>query len=127
VILVDTSVWVDHLRSHNQELADLLDAEEVLVHPFVIGELACGNIKNRREVLALLHALPTAPKVDDDEILFFIERHSLMGRGLGLVDMHLLASTMIAPCLIWTRDKPLKTVAKEMAIDGSQRTPGPYR
>jgi len=119
VILVDTSVWVDHLRSHNQELASLLDAEEVLVHPFIIGELACGNIKNRREVLALLHALPTSPKVDDDEILFFIERHRLMGRGLGLVDVHLLASTMIAPCLIWTHDKPLKTVAQEMAIDGS--------
>ena len=127
MILVDTSVWVDHLRSHNQELASLLDAEEVLIHPFVIGELACGNIKNRREVLALLHALPTAPKVDDDEILFLIERHNLMGRGLGLVDVHLLASTLIARCLLWTHDKPVKTVAKEMAIDGSPQAPRPYR
>ena len=127
MILVDTSVWVDHFRSRNQRLASLLDAEEVLIHPFVIGELACGNLKNRREVLALLHALPTSPKVDDDEILFFVERHRLMGRGVGIIDVHLLASTIIAQCLLWTHDKPLKTVAKEMAIDGSQQDPGPYR
>ena len=93
MVLVDTSIWIDHLRSANTRMARLLEDGEIVVHPFVIGELACGNLRNRSEILALLHALPQAPCVTDSEVLFFIERHSLAGQGLGLIDMHLLASS----------------------------------
>jgi len=96
MLLVDTSVWVDHLRGHDAALADLLSAGEAACHPFVIGELACGGIRNRQEVLSLLAALPSLPKAEEDEVLLLIERRRLMGRGLGLVDMHLLASCAMA-------------------------------
>jgi hypothetical protein len=83
MILVDTSVWVDHLRTGDEDLAALLIQSRVLMHPFVLGELACGNLRNRSEVLALLRGLPRATVATDDEVLFFIERHALMGRGIG--------------------------------------------
>lgn len=121
MILVDSSVWMDHFHNRSARLAALLDAEQVCVHPFVIGEIACGNLKNREEILALLHALPAAHKADDDEILFFIERHGLHGRGVGLVDVHLLASCLIDRCLIWTADKRLRALAEEMHIESSQQ------
>ena len=88
MILVDTSIWIGHFRTFNRVLAGLLEREQVLLHPFVLGEIACGNLKNRVEILSLLQALPAASKADDDEIIFFIEQHALMGRGLGLVDVH---------------------------------------
>jgi len=121
VILVDSSVWIDHFRRPSVRLAALLDAEQVLAHPFVLGEVACGNLKNRKEIIALLHALPSTQKADDDEILFFIERHSLNGRGVGLIDIHLLASCLIDQCYIWTTDKNLKTTAEEMDIESSRQ------
>jgi hypothetical protein len=111
---VDTSVWIGHWRSANVPLQKILEDEQVLMHPFVIGELACGNLKNRKEIIALLHALPQARKVNDDEILFFIERHRLMGRGLGLVDAHLLATAHIEAARLWTTDKTLHTLAGEL-------------
>jgi predicted nucleic acid-binding protein len=116
VVLVDTSVWIDHFRRKSRQLTVLLDGEGVVLHPFILGELACVNLKNRRELIELLHALPFITKADDDEVLFFIERHKLMGRGVGLIDMHLLASCKLNSCLLWTRDKRLKAIAEEMKI-----------
>jgi predicted nucleic acid-binding protein len=119
VILVDTSVWIDHFRQASRTLSSLLDRDEVILHPFVLGELACGNLSNRKEIIALLHALPVVIKADDDEIIFFIERHALMGRGVGLIDMHLLASCHIDKCSLWTKDRRLNGVAIEMGIQYS--------
>jgi len=117
VILVDTSVWVAHLRSGDAALAGELEAGRVLVHQFVIGELACGNLKNRREVLNLLSRLPSAPAATHAEALDFIERSSLMGRGIGLVDVHLLASASLAtPARLWTRDRRLAAVATDLDL-----------
>ena len=120
MVLVDTSVWIDHFRKSSRSLSSLLEREGAVLHPFVLGELACGNLSNRKEIIALLHALPVVTKADDDEILFLIERHSLMGRGVGLIDMHLLASCQMAKCQLWTRDKRLKGVAIEMGIEYSR-------
>lgn len=116
MILVDTSVWVDHLRQGNERLARLLRADEVACHSLVIGELACGSIRNRTEVLSLLSALPLLPKVADGEVLDFIDRNRLMGKGLGLVDVHLLASSTLAGVDFWTRDKKLAQVASGMGL-----------
>jgi len=115
MILVDTSVWIDHLRSGDKLLAQLLDSTRVLTHPFVIGELACGNLGNRTEVLALLADLPRVVTATDEEVLFFIEQHQLMGRGVGYIDAHLLSSTFLGgPTKIWTRDKRLAALAVEL-------------
>ena len=116
MVLVDTSVWIDHLRKSNRKLVSLLNEESVTIHPFILGELACGNLHNRKEIIALLHALPSITKAAADELLFFIERHTLMGRGVGLVDMHLLAACHLDSCLLWTKDKRLKGIAIEMKI-----------
>lgn len=113
-MLVDTSLWIDHLRNGNDALADLLLRDEVACHPMVIGELACGNLKRRNEILALLHALPSIERVSDDEILFFIEQHHLCGLGLGLVDIHLLASCAISYTSLWTLDNRLQRAADEL-------------
>ena len=112
MILVDTSVWVDYLRAGNDNLAGLLNANQVLTHPFIIGELACGNLRNRTEILSLLAALPQTAAATDAEVLFLIERHRLMGRGIGYIDAHLLASAALSsPAGIWTRDKRMAAVA----------------
>ncbi|HLQ26850.1 MAG TPA: type II toxin-antitoxin system VapC family toxin [Acidiferrobacterales bacterium] len=117
MILVDSSVWIDHLRAGNATLVELLNTSQVLAHPFVVGELACGNLKNRKAVLSLLQDLPAAPVASDDEVLFFIERHSLMGRGIGYVDAHLLSAVAMAKIgRLWTRDKPLSAVAESMSL-----------
>ncbi len=117
MILVDTSVWIDHLRVGELRLVELLDTHRVLVHPLVIGELACGNLSHRKTVLSLLRKLPTARRATDEEALFFIERHSLMGRGIGYIDIHLLAAASLTGtgCL-WTRDQRLDAVAKSMHL-----------
>ena len=120
MILIDSSVWMDHFRKPNRHLMALLDAEEVCTHPFVMGEVACGNLKNRKEIIALLHALPGVHKADDDEILFFIERHSLNGRGVGLIDIHLLASCLMDRAHLWTADKRLQVVAEELQVESRQ-------
>lgn len=116
MVLVDTSIWIDHLRKSNAHLEQLLLDLEVACHPFIIGELACGNLKNRSEILSLLHALPSAPATDDDEILHFIEHNKLMGVGLGLIDVHLLASARLAHLPLWTSDKRLFNAAKALHI-----------
>lgn len=115
MILVDTSVWIDHLRSGDEGLAALLNGSLVLMHPFVVGELACGNLRHRETVLGLLQELPQATVATDTEVLFFIERHALMGRGIGYIDAHLLASASLSDAArLWTRDIRLREVATEL-------------
>ena len=114
MVLVDTSVWIEHLGGGVPELETQLKSFEVLIHPFIIGELACGNLKNRLEILNLLQALPAVRQVDDEELLFFIDLHSLSGWGLGLVDMHLLTSAQLESCTLWTLDKRLNTAAEKL-------------
>jgi len=116
MVLVDTSVWIDHLRKQSPALCELLEAGEVAIHPFIIGELACGNLSNRDEFLSLLHALPPVPRIDDDEAAFFIEQHHLAGRGIGLIDVHLLAAAQLAACPLWTKDKRLSAVAARLGL-----------
>ena len=111
MVLVDTSVWVSHLREENGDLAELLQMSKVVVHPFIIGELACGYLKNRREILSLLQALPGTPIVSQSEFLSFIEHHSLIGHGIGFVDVHLLASARLIGASLWTIDRRLKRAA----------------
>lgn len=117
MILVDTSVWVDHLRASDVALVELLNQGSVLGHPFIVGELACGNLQNRREVLDLLNNLPQAPLASVDETLLYIENRALMGRGIGYIDVHLLASVSLdLNTLLWTRDKCLQKVAHELSL-----------
>jgi len=111
MILVDTSIWVSHLRNGNSKLEELLNDGDVFCHLFIIGELACGNIKNRTEILSLLSALPKVDLLDNAEVLSFIERNKLMGKGLGLIDVHLLASAILSEAPLWTLDTKLKHVA----------------
>ena len=113
MILVDTSVWVDHLRGGEDQLVDLLERALVVMHPFVIGEMACGSLGARSTVLELLQDLPAAVVAESDEVLAFIERHVLIGKGIGYVDIHLLASVALtAGTKLWTRDKRLQAVAE---------------
>lgn len=113
MILVDTSVWVDHLRRRDARLSAQLDSASVLVHPFIIGEIACGNLADRQTVIELLQALPMSAVADPAEVLVFIERHRLHGKGLGYVDVHLLAAVALTPgATLWTRDKRLHSAAQ---------------
>jgi hypothetical protein len=122
MILVDTSVWIDHLRKGLPLLADALEQGQVLMHPLVLGEVACGHLKNRAEVLQLLGDLPAAPVAAEPEALGYIERHSLMGRGIGYVDIHLLASVALAGAArIWTRDRRLAVVAAELNLSFAEK------
>lgn len=122
MILVDTSVWVDHLRKGVPRLAAALDGGAVLMHGFVLGELACGNLKNRREVLRLLNDLPAAPMATDPEVLEFIEQRALMGRGMGYIDVHLLASVAISGTAeLWTRDRRLAATARRLDVAYSEQ------
>jgi hypothetical protein len=117
VILVDTSVWIEHLRAGSARLAGLLLESEVLAHPFVVGELACGHLRNRREILALLDRLPAARVARDTELRYFIEQKQLMGRGIGFVDAHVLAAAALTPgSLLWTADRRLAEIAAELGL-----------
>lgn len=117
MILVDTSVWVDHFQKHVPALAEVLERELVVMHPFVIGELACGNLKQRDDVLALLAALPSAAVATDRETLLLIERRKLMGKGIGYIDAHLLASVIVDDDVqLWTRDRRLRAVAADLRL-----------
>ena len=116
MVLIDTSVWVDHLRRADQALMHLLEDAQVASHPLVIGELACGNISNRKEVLSLLDALPKAKAADDDEVLELIARHRLHGQGLGYIDCCLLASCLLSSTALWTKDRRLGMAARRIEI-----------
>lgn len=116
MILVDTSVWVDHLRRGNARLVELLQAGIVAGHPFVVGELACGSLSNRKEVLSLLDELPGATSATHAEVMAFIEARRLMGSGLGYVDVHLLASASLDGIELWTLDKTLARSAARLGL-----------
>lgn len=117
MILVDTSVWIDHLRAGDEPLAARLQAGEVLAHPWVIGELALGNLGQRQVILSSLRRLPQAAVATDEEVLLFIERNNLAGLGIGYVDAHLLASTRLSPgATLWTRDRRLSKVAEGLGL-----------
>lgn len=116
MVIVDTSIWVTHLRQGNRQLEKLLLDAEVMCHPFIVGELACGNLKNRTEIISLLQSLPMAPTIEFDEFLFFIDRNHLMGKGVGFVDVHLLASAQLTGMPLWTADKRLKSAADQLEL-----------
>jgi predicted nucleic acid-binding protein len=115
-MLVDTSVWIDHVRRPESRLIELLNNNGVDVHPFVIGELACGHLRPRNELTLLLGRLPSLPTVEHEEAMTFLERHKLHGRGIGWIDVHLLASTILANTSLWTRDRHMATVARDLHI-----------
>jgi predicted nucleic acid-binding protein len=117
VILVDTSVWVDHLRAGSQALVELLEAGTVLSHPFVLGELALGNLRQRNIVLDAVSDLPQASVATDVEVLHFIGSHRLFGCGIGYVDSHLLAAVRLTVgAALWTRDTRLQSVAERLGL-----------
>jgi predicted nucleic acid-binding protein len=115
-VLVDTSVWVDHLRRRNARLVALLERGAVWCHPFVIGEIACGALVRRDEVLSLLAALPQAPTADHTEALAFVEANRLVGSGVGWIDVHLLASAKLAGLPLWTLDRRLASAAGALGV-----------
>jgi predicted nucleic acid-binding protein len=120
LILADTSVWIDHLRSGNKELRRHLDLGQVVTHPFIIAELALGSLKDRRQTLALLDLLPQVRTARTSELRLMIEARRLYNLGIGLTDAHLIASVFIdAPTLLWTRDKRLRKVAESLGIHAS--------
>ena len=116
MVLVDTSLWVEHLRHGHHELSSSLLKAEVFCHRFVIGELACGFIRNRNEVLSLLRSLPLAIEADHDEVMDFLERNHLMGKGLGLIDIHLMASALLSGMPLWTLENKLRREASRLGI-----------
>ncbi|MDA8124734.1 MAG: type II toxin-antitoxin system VapC family toxin [Deltaproteobacteria bacterium] len=116
MVLVDTSVWVSHLRDGNSELVRLLNDGRVLCHPLIIGELACGNLKDRAVILSFLQLLPLSIEAEHEEVLSFIENHRLMGKGMGYVDIHLISSAVLTGVPIWTLDKKLAGAADNLQI-----------
>ena len=117
MILVDTSIWVDHLWVGDERLAALLDGGEVLAHPFIIGELALGNLRRRYVVLSDLFRLPQADVASNDEVLQLIDRETLFDRGIGYVDAHLLAAARLtADTRLWTRDRTLNMAAAQLGL-----------
>jgi predicted nucleic acid-binding protein len=120
VILVDTSVWVDHVRRADATLIRLLNEGQVLTHPFVIGEVAMGNLPHRRVFLDEMRRLPGALVATDVEAMSLMERERLFGRGIGFADLHLLAATRLTPlATLWSRDRRLRTIAEELGLAGS--------
>ncbi|HEY2954425.1 MAG TPA: type II toxin-antitoxin system VapC family toxin [Candidatus Eisenbacteria bacterium] len=116
MILVDTSVWVDHLRFRNPRLVSLLEDSEVLTHPFVVGELACGRLHNRGEILRLLATLPGAVVARHADVLAFVDGRRLAGRGIGWIDAHLLASAVLSQVRLLTLDRRLARVAGAVGV-----------
>ena len=116
MVLVDTSVWVAHLRNGTIGLEALLDEGHVICHPFIVGELACGNLRKRSEILSLLQALPLVIPAEHEEVMQLIEIHHLMGKGLGYIDMHLLASALVTQVPLWTLDRRLSGVSSKLGL-----------
>ena len=116
-VLVDTSVWVDFLRSGDASLAKMLERNQVAIHPMIIGELACGNLNNRQSLLKLWNSLHTLTQASHEEVFYFIEHHHLMGKGIGYIDAHLLASVALAMDVrLWTRDLRLSRLAIKLDV-----------
>lgn len=124
MILVDTSVWISHLNKGNSSLADLLTAGLVACHPFIIGELACGRLENREEIISLMLTLSRVEEAGPEEILQFIDTHELMGMGIGLIDVHLLASALLTRISLWTYDKKLQTAAEKLKVSYAPKDRG---
>jgi predicted nucleic acid-binding protein len=121
-LLADSAIWIDHIRKPNEDLARALRARRILAHPFVIGELALGSIKDRETVVASLHALPQAARARDAEVMDLVERQRLFGTGIGWVDAHLLASALLTPeTQLWTRDRRLREAAERLGVAASGR------
>jgi predicted nucleic acid-binding protein len=116
LILVDSSVWVDHFRRGSARLEALLDDGLVLVHPFILGELALGRLKKRTEILGLLAEMPRAELASHDEVLEFVDRHDLAGKGVGWVDVHLLVSAALGRVCLWTLDRRLASAAEDLEL-----------
>lgn len=117
MILVDSGIWIDHIRSNDSDFQRLLDAEKVFSHPFVIGELAMGNLRDRENVLQDLYDLPETVIATDSEVIGFVKRHSLFGLGIGYIDAHLLTAVQLTPdALLWTRDKRLRAAAERLHL-----------
>ena len=117
MVLVDTSIWVAHLREGNVQLEALLNEGTVICHPFIIGELACGTMRNRVQILSLLQSIPMAETAEHSEVLQFIEHNRLMGKGLGYVDVHLLASAVLTGVPLWTLDRKLQQSSAKLRLD----------
>lgn len=116
MVLLDTSVWIDHLHRGDARAAALLEQGDVVCHPLVIGELACGSLIRRSEIVGLLEALPQADQATHAEIVGFIDRHRLYGKGLGLIDMHLLWAATSQTYVLWTRDRRLRQMAQRLGV-----------
>ena len=116
MVLVDTSVWIEHLRRGNGQLASLLEAGDVVCHPLVIGELACGSLRERQTILDLLSALPQAEHAADNRILSFFETHRLFGQGIGLIDVHLVYGAITGSHRLWTHDRNLRRIVTRLAV-----------
>ena len=117
MVLVDTSVWIDHFRKTVPELLRLANADEVSVHPAVIGELALGTLQHRAKVLNYMLNLAQAPVASDSEVLHMVAENGLAGKGIGWVDAHLLASARLGNLVLWTHDKKLAKIASELGVD----------
>lgn len=116
-VLVDTSVWIDHLRNKDEQLISLLKQNQVLMHPMIRGELACGCFHNRDQILSLLKNLPQVPEATHDEAVYCLDKNKLMGKGIGFIDLHLLSSTLLAKnTLLWTRDRRLLKLALSLKL-----------
>lgn len=117
MILVDTSVWIDHLRASDAHLSTRLSQAKVVMHPMVLGELACGNLQDRQTLVALWRNLPQLAGVTDAEALYFLDQNRLWGRGIGYIDLHLLAAVALsAQARLWTRDKQLRKTAQQIGL-----------
>ncbi|MBV9762535.1 MAG: PIN domain-containing protein [Acidobacteriaceae bacterium] len=116
MFLVDTSVWIDHFRSSNASLRDLLNEGIVLMHPFVMGELACGSLKNRKAVLANLQELPLAISAEHQEVMRLMEQRSLWSKGIGWIDAHLIASALLSGCRLYTLDGKMREAAASARV-----------
>lgn len=114
LILADTSIWVTHFREGQKELIDLLEQGLIACHPYIVGELACGSLKNRNEIIQLLEALPRVDVLEHVEVMEFIESRKLMSIGIGYVDVHLLGSSLLSNTPLWTQDKSLIKAAKSL-------------
>lgn len=124
MILVDTSVWIEHLRRGNRSLADLLETGQVACHPFVIGEIALGSLRRRTEILGWLAELPTVQVARHEEALALVEQRGLAGKGIGWVDVHLVASALLESLPLWTLDRRLASLARD--LDLAWPPPKPY-
>jgi predicted nucleic acid-binding protein len=119
MILADTSVWINHLHKTDAVFSQLLETMQIAIHPFVVGEIALGNLKLRKTQLAFMKHLPVVDVATDDEVLMLVERHTLFGTGLGYVDAHLLASALISSTSLWTNDKRLHQAAVKLGLSQS--------